>query len=70
MYRRVEEPYWEMERILRWRWIKKGNKQMKEYSILWKNFSIDEASWVTQAQFIQPRLLTKFIKDDQPVEEK
>ena len=35
-----------------------------------KNFSIDEASWVTQAQFIQLRLLTKFIEDDQPVEEK
>ena len=66
----VEEPYWEVERILRWRWTKRGNKRMKEYLILWKNFSIDEASWVTQAQFIQPNMLTKFIEDDKPNDEK
>ena len=66
----VEEPYWEVERILRWRWTKKGNQQIKEYLILWKNFSIDEASWVTQAQFIQPKMLKNFIEDDKPCEEK
>ena len=65
----VEEPYWEVERILRWRWTNRGNKRMKkEYLILWKNFAIDEASWVTQDQFTQPRLLKKFIEDDKPCE--
>ena len=43
---------------------------MKEYLILWKNFSIDEASWVIQDQFIQPKFLKKFIEGDKPYEEK
>ena len=66
----IEEPYWEVERILRWRKVKRKNKIIKEYLVLWKGFPIDEASWILPEQFVQPRLLQQFIKDDQPEEQK
>ena len=66
----VEEPYWEIERILRWRKIKRNKKIQKEYLVLWKGFPVSEASWVVQDQFIRPELLQNFIQDDKPVEEK
>ena len=66
----VEEPYWEIERILRWRKIKRNKKIQKEYLVLWKGFPVSEASWVVQDQFIRPELLQEFIQDDKPMEEK
>ena len=42
----VEEPYYEIERILRWRKVKRGRTILKEYSVLWKGYPIEEASWV------------------------
>ena len=66
----IEEPFWEIEKILRWRKIKRKNKIEKEYLVLWKGFPIDDASWITAAQFVQPRLLQQFIQDDQPEEQK
>ena len=66
----IEEPYWEIEKILRWRKTKRKNKTIKEYLVLWKGFLVDEASWITQDQFIQPELLNQFIQDDKPNEDK
>ena len=45
----VEEPYYEIERILQWRKIKKNKKILKEYLVLWKGYPIEEETWV-QAQ--------------------
>ena len=66
----IEEPYWEIEKILRWRKTKRKNKLIKEYLVLWKGFPVDEASWITQDQFIQPELLHQFIQDDKPSEDR
>ena len=66
----VEEPYWEVEKILRWRKIRRGRQVVKEYLVLWKGFPASEASWVSIDQFIRPDLLQTFIRDDKPLEEK
>ena len=66
----VEEPFWEIEKILRWRKIKKNKKIIKEFLVLWKGFPVSEASWVVQEQFSYPELLQDFINDDKPEEEK
>ena len=42
----IEEPYWEIERLLRWQKIKQNKKIIKEYLALWKNFPVEEASWI------------------------
>ena len=66
----VEEPFWEIEKLLRWRKVKRNKKILKEYLVLWRGFSISEASWITQDQLINPRLLQQFIDEDQPEEER
>ena len=66
----IEEPYWEIEKILRWRKIKKNKKIIKEYLVLWKDFPIEEATWIQPEQLIQPQLLQQFIQEDKPEEEK
>ena len=66
----VEEPYWEIERLLRWRKIKKNKKIIKEYLVLWKGFPVEEASWVQAEQFSHPEQIQKYIEEDQPLEQK
>ena len=66
----MEEPFWEVEKILRWRKVKKNKKIVKEFLVLWKGFPVSEASWVVQEQFSYPELLQNFIQDDKPEEEK
>ena len=66
----IEEPFWEIEKILRWRKVKINKKIIKQYLVLWHGFPVNEASWITQDQFIRPELLRKFIQEDKPVEEK
>ena len=66
----VEEPYWEIERLLRWRKIKRNKKIIKEYVVLWKGFPVEEASWVQAEQFSHPEQIQKYIEEDQPLEQK
>ena len=66
----VEEPYWEIETILRWWKIKKIKKILKEYLVLWKGFPVSEASWINKDQFIRPELHQEFVQEDKPIEEK
>ena len=66
----IEEPFWEIEKTLRWRKIKRNKKIIKEYLVLWKGFPIKEATWITPEQLIRPELLQQFWREDKPVEEK
>ena len=65
----VEEPYWEIERLLRWRKIKRNKKIIKEYLVLWKGFPMEEASWVQAEQFSYPEQIQQYIEEDQPLEQ-
>ena len=66
----VEEPYYKMERILRWRKIKRNKKILKEYLVLWKGYPIEEASWVQAEQLSHPGQLRNYIEEENPQEEK
>ena len=66
----VEEPYYEIERILRWRTVKRGRKILKEYLVLWKGYTIEDASCIQASQFSHPRQLQDYLKEDKPQEEK
>ena len=66
----VEEPYYEIEKILRWRKVKRNKKIIKEYLVLWKNFPVEEASWIQSNQFNHPEQLQDYITEDQPQEQK
>ena len=66
----VEEPYYEIERILRWRKVKRNKNILKEYLVLWKGYPIEEASWVQAGQFSHPGQLKNYLEEDNPQEEK
>ena len=63
----VEEPYYDIERILRRRKVKRGRKILKEYLILWKGYPVEEATWV---QARHSKQLKNYLKEDNPQEEK
>ena len=66
----VEEPYYEIERILRWRKVKRNKKIFKEQLVLWKGYPVEDATWVQAQQFSHPRQLRNYLKKDDPQEEK
>ena len=66
----VEEPYYEIEKILRWRKVKINKKIIKQYLVLWRGYPVEEASWVQASQFSHPEQLQDYLKEDNPEEEK
>ena len=66
----IEQPYYEIERILGWRKIKRKKKNIKENLILWKGDPVEEAIWVQASQFSHPKQLKGYLKEDNPEEEK
>ena len=66
----VEEPYYEIEKILRWRKVKRKNKIYKQYLVLWKGYPVEDAMWIEADQFSHPNQLQDYLKEDQPQEEK
>ena len=64
----AEEPYYEIENILRWRKVKRSRKVLKEYSVLWKGYPIAEASWIQAEKFSHPDQLRRYLEDDQPLQ--
>ena len=39
-----EAQHFETEKILRWRWVRKGRRLTKEYLVLWRGQPVDEMS--------------------------
>ena len=66
----VEEPYYEIEKILRWRKIKRKNKIVKQYLVLWKGYPVEDAMWIEADQFSHSSQLQDYLQEDQPQEEK
>ena len=66
----IEEPYYEIEKILRWRKIKRGRRILKEDLVLWKDYPITEASWIQAEQFSDPNQLRQYVNEDQPLQER
>ena len=66
----VEEPYCEIEKILRWRKVKRKNKIIKQYLVLWRGYPVEDAMWIEADQFSNPRQLQEYLREDQPQEEK
>ena len=42
----VEEPYYEIEKLLRWKKVKRDGQLKKQYLVLWKGYPVEEAQWV------------------------
>ena len=55
----VEEPYYEIEKILRWRKVKRKNKIIKQYLVLWRGYPVEDAMWIEADQFSYPSIPTR-----------
>ena len=66
----IEEPYYEIEKILRWRKVKRGNRLVKQYLVIWKGYPVEDAMWIEADQFSHPRQLQDYLREDQPQEER
>ena len=61
---------YEIEKILRWRYTGPSRRKRKrEFLILWKNYSIDDASWIPEHNFNNPEDIPMMMKRDNPVED-
>ena len=60
----VEEPYYEIEKILRWRTIKRKNKIIKQYLVLWRGYPVKDAMWIEADQFSYPGQLQEYLRED------
>ena len=58
----------EMEKVLRWRWVRRGRRLTKEYLVLWRDQPVDEISWVPEANFPDPEALRQDLEEDTPEE--
>ena len=62
-----KEPYYEIEKILRWRKVKRRKRILKEYLVLWRGYPVEETTWIQAEQFSHPRQLKNYLEKDKPV---
>ena len=63
----VDDREYEIEKLLRWRYVKVGNRRLREFLILWKGYSLDEASWVREDEITPQSNVQIMVDQDQPV---
>ena len=62
-------PVYNVECILRWRSVRRGRRRVQEFLVTWEGFPLDEAEWITEADFQDKAMMEAQIKQDQPREE-
>ena len=61
---------YEIEKILRWRYTGPSRRKRKrEFLILWKNYSLDDAPWIPEDNFDNPEDIPMMMERDTPVED-
>ena len=51
----LEDPnqpeYFDVEKILRWRWTSRTIQRRREFLVLWKGYPIEDAEWIPSTYF-------------------
>ena len=70
----LEEPdrpqYFDVEKILRWRWTSKTRRRQREFLVLWQGYPVEDAEWIPASFFsdqdaLQEDLRTGKIPEEQ-----
>ena len=64
------ESVYEVECISKWRKVKVGRKNTREFLVTWHGYPLEEAQWIPEANFRYPAQLRQQLKDDRPREDK
>ena len=60
-----EDRSYKIEKLLHWRWMGPSRRRRKrEFLILWKQYSIDDASWILEPNFDDPVEIPKMMEQD------
>ena len=62
-----DNPEYEIEKLLRWRPLREGNRRTREFLVLWKGYGLDEATWVREEEIQPPEHVQYLIDLDHPV---
>ena len=64
----LDEPdrpeYFEVEKILRWRWSSKMRLQRREFLVLWQGYPIEDAEWIPASFFSDQTALQADLTDN------
>ena len=62
----INEPTWDVERLLRWRIRRVGNSPVREYLVMWSDRPLHEATWVAASDFESSDALRAAVERDHP----
>ena len=64
-----EEPFYEVDKILKWRKIKRGRRTIQKFLVTWTGYPLEDAQWIPESNWRDPSKLEEYIKQDRPTEE-
>ena len=56
-----QHQYFDMEKILRWRWNSKTRRRRREFLVLWQGYLVEEAEWIPASYFSDQEALQEDI---------
>ena len=62
-------PGYVVERLLRWRSVRRGRRRVREFLVTWAGFPVDEAEWIPEGNFHDRDQLETQIAQDKPRED-
>ena len=65
-----DEPFYQVDKILKWRKTKVGLRTMREFLVTWKGYPLEDAQWIPKTNWRDPKMLKTYIKEDRPTEDK
>ena len=65
-----DEPFYEVDKILKWRKTKVGRRTVKEYLATWRGYPLSDAQWIPETNWRDPTKLTEYIEQDKPTEDR
>ncbi|MCG8453494.1 MAG: chromo domain-containing protein, partial [Spirochaetales bacterium] len=61
--------YFEVEKILRWRWSSKTRRRRREFLVLWQGYPTEDAEWIPASYFSDQHALQEDIQANRIPEE-
>ena len=62
--------YFDVEKILRWRWTSKTRQRRREFLVLWQGYPIEDAEWIPASYFSDQDALREDIEANRIPEDK
>ena len=70
----LEDPdrpqYFDVEKILRWRWNSRTRRRHREFLVLWQGYPMEDAEWIPASYFSDQDALQADIRDNRIPEDK